>query len=49
MISEELRAAMAKYDQSHILKYYDEGVLTEEEKEKLEMQVCSVTVLLSAS
>lgn len=32
MISEELRAVIAKYDQSHILKYYDEGLFTEEEK-----------------
>lgn len=42
MISDELRASIAKYDQSHILKYYDEGVLLEEEKEKLESQVRSV-------
>ena len=39
MISDELRATIAKYDQSHILKYYDEGDLSEEEKEKLENQV----------
>lgn len=42
MISDELRATIAKYDQSHILKYYDEGVLSEEEKEKLENQVRAV-------
>ena len=42
MISDELRATIAKYDQSHILKYYDEGFLSEEEKEKLENQVRAV-------
>lgn len=38
MISEELRATIAKHDQSHILKYYD-GVLTDAEKSELEAQV----------
>lgn len=41
MISEELRAVIAKYDQSHILKYYDEGLFTEEEKKHFETQVSS--------
>ena len=39
MISEELRATIAKHDQSHILKYYDAGVLTDAEKTELETQV----------
>ena len=39
MISEELRATIAKHDQSHILKYYDAGVLTDAEKSELEAQV----------
>ena len=39
MISEEVRAAIAKHNQSHILKYYDEGKLSEEEKKDLEKQV----------
>ena len=39
MISEEQRAAIAKYNQSHILKYYDEGKLSEEEKIAFEKQV----------
>ena len=39
MISEELRATIAKHDQSHILNYYDAGVLTDAEKSELEAQV----------
>ena len=39
MISEEVRQSIAKYNQSHILKYYDEGVLSEEEKQSFEKQV----------
>lgn len=39
MISEELRATLAKHDQQHLLKYYDAGLLTEEQKASLECQV----------
>lgn len=39
MISDEVRAAIAKYDQSHILKYYDEGKLSKEEQSMFEQQV----------
>ena len=39
MISEELRATLAKHDQQHLLKYYDAGLLTEEQKASLESQV----------
>ncbi|KAK8825223.1 hypothetical protein WA556_006511, partial [Blastocystis sp. ATCC 50177/Nand II] len=42
MISEELRAVIAKYDQSHILKYYDEGLFTEEEKKHFETQLSKI-------
>ena len=58
MISEEVRAQIAKYDQTHILKYYDAGELNEEEKKNLEDQVtpecwflsCRLTrLILSAS
>lgn len=45
MISEEVRAQIAKYDQTHILKYYDAGELNEEEEKNLEEQVA----LLSSS
>lgn len=39
MISKELRTTIVKHDQSHILKYYDAGVLTDAEKTELEAQV----------
>ncbi|CBK21974.2 uncharacterized protein [Blastocystis hominis] len=39
MISEELRATLAKHDQQHLLKYYDAGLLTEEQKASLESQL----------
>ena len=39
MISDEVRAVIAKHDQSHILKYYDAGTLSEEEKASFEKQV----------
>ena len=39
MISEEVRALIKKYDQGHILKYYDAGDLSDKEKLELEDQV----------
>lgn len=39
MIAEEQRAAIAKYNQTHILKYYDNGNLSDEEKISFEKQV----------
>ena len=42
MISEELRSTLAKHDQQHLLKYYDAGLLTEEQKASLECQVQSI-------
>lgn len=46
MISEELRATLAKHDQQHLLKYYDAGLLTEEQKASLECQVhCALRLL----
>ena len=47
MISEEVRTQIAKYDQTHILKYYDAGELNEEEMKNLEDQVASKCLFLS--
>ena len=47
MISEEIRTQIAKYDQTHILKYYDAGELNEEEMKSLEDQVVPRYLFLS--
>ena len=45
MISEELRQSIARNNQSHILKYYDEGKLSEAERASFEDQVPVLAII----